>query len=94
LRRPLRATAALAAAVVGLIALSGCGGDDRVPAGAPESLGPAEGHLDLVALPGYVEDGTSNPVRDWVTPFERVSGCQVSRTVASGSPQAATSAAP
>jgi hypothetical protein len=31
----------------------------------------------LLAPPGYVEDGSTLPGSDWVTPFERRTGCEV-----------------
>jgi putative spermidine/putrescine transport system substrate-binding protein len=66
-----------------LAALSGCvGKGSQIAPGAQQRLGAGEGALDLVALPGYVEDGSANPAFDWVTPFERRTGCQVSATVA------------
>ena len=43
-----------------------------------------------MALPGYVEDGSKDPALDWVTPFEKSTGCQVSSTTAS-SPAEVTS---
>lgn len=74
--------AAAAAAILVLI-LGGCGnGDDEGGGETPERLGEPEGALDLIALPGYVEDGSADPAVDWVTPFERETGCEVSSTVA------------
>jgi putative spermidine/putrescine transport system substrate-binding protein len=65
--------AVLAAAAVALAATlaAGCGGgstDARV--------------LRLVVGPGYVENGTGDPKADWVTPFERSTGCRVQTRVA------------
>jgi putative spermidine/putrescine transport system substrate-binding protein len=69
---------------VGLsLALAACGGSDRPPPDELQHLGAPEGQLRLVALPGYVEDGSTDPSLNWVTPFERSTGCQVSTTVAS-----------
>jgi putative spermidine/putrescine transport system substrate-binding protein len=47
-----------------------------------ESLGRGEGRVDLVTWAGYVEDGSSDPAVDWVTPFERRTGCRVTVRVA------------
>jgi len=55
----------------------------KPPPGQLSHLGAEEGALNLVALPGYVEDGSKDPSLDWVTPFERQTGCAVSSTVAS-----------
>jgi putative spermidine/putrescine transport system substrate-binding protein len=81
---------AIATVLGGVVA--GCGGSDdeesggaaaaptvKAPEGpkALESLGAAEGELNLVIWPGYAEDGSTDPKYDWVTPFEEQSGCQV-----------------
>jgi len=44
-------------------------------AGAP--VGPGEGRLDIIAWPGYIERGESDKAYDWVTPFEKSTGCKV-----------------
>src|SRR3954467_11048711 len=41
-----------------------------------ESLGDMEGQVNILAWPGYAEDGSTDKSVDWVTPFERESGCQ------------------
>ena len=43
-----------------------------------QKVGKGEGKLNLVAWVGYVEDGSTDPSADWVTPFEKETGCQVS----------------
>ncbi|MBB1605756.1 MULTISPECIES: putative ABC transporter substrate-binding protein YdcS [unclassified Pseudomonas] len=40
-------------------------------------LGAPEGALDIIAWPGYIERGESDKNYDWVTPFERETGCKV-----------------
>ncbi|EKT4465208.1 ABC transporter substrate-binding protein [Pseudomonas sp. p1(2021b)] len=47
-------------------------------AGLPQSLGDGEGRLDIVAWPGYIERGESDKAYDWVTGFEKATGCKVS----------------
>jgi putative spermidine/putrescine transport system substrate-binding protein len=42
-----------------------------------DAVGTGEGTLNLIAWAGYAEDGTTDPKVDWVTPFEKASGCQV-----------------
>jgi len=42
-----------------------------------QSLGEPEGFVDIVAWPGYIERGDTDPAYDWVTGFEEQSGCQV-----------------
>ena len=44
----------------------------------PKALGVGEGRLDIVAWPGYIERGESDKAYDWVTGFEKETGCKVS----------------
>ena len=45
---------------------------------APQAeLGPGEGQVDIVAWPGYIERGETDPAFDWVTSFEEETGCMV-----------------
>ena len=41
-----------------------------------EELGENEGEVNILAWPGYAEDGTTDPAVDWVTPFEEETGCE------------------
>ena len=41
------------------------------------AIGEGEGVVDIVAWPGYIERGDTDPAFDWVTDFEKASGCQV-----------------
>jgi putative spermidine/putrescine transport system substrate-binding protein len=43
-----------------------------------KALGAGEGRLDIVAWPGYIERGDSDKAYDWVTGFEKETGCKVS----------------
>jgi putative spermidine/putrescine transport system substrate-binding protein len=45
--------------------------------GAMTELGEGEGEVNLIAWAGYVEDGSTDPAVDWVTPFEDETGCSV-----------------
>jgi len=40
-------------------------------------IGKAEGQVNIVAWPGYLERGETDPNFDWVTKFEKNSGCKV-----------------
>jgi putative spermidine/putrescine transport system substrate-binding protein len=40
-------------------------------------IGPGEGQVDIVAWPGYIERGETDPAFDWVTDFEEETGCKV-----------------
>jgi putative spermidine/putrescine transport system substrate-binding protein len=59
----------------------GCGGDDDDTTSAesdlPTEVGKGEGELNLVTWAGYAEDGSTDPKVDWVTDFEKETGCQV-----------------
>ncbi len=41
------------------------------------AIGAGEGMVDIVAWPGYIERGNTDPNFDWVTGFEKATGCQV-----------------
>ncbi|GLZ11236.1 spermidine/putrescine ABC transporter substrate-binding protein [Actinomadura sp. NBRC 104425] len=65
-------------------ALGACSGGEEKPVGTvgvASTLGPGEGALNLVTLPGYIENGGSDPRVDWVTPFQERTGCKVSLKV-------------
>src|SRR5512145_668802 len=49
-------------------------GDD---AEALKKVGKGEGQVDIVAWPGYIERGETDKSFDWVTEFEKKSGCKV-----------------
>ena len=42
-----------------------------------KALGQPEGQLNIIAWPGYIERGESDKNYDWVTQFEKNTGCQV-----------------
>jgi putative spermidine/putrescine transport system substrate-binding protein len=79
------------AALLSLV-VTACGGDDEESGGgntsgaevkAPDGpkaateVGEGEGEVNLIAWAGYVEDGSTDPKVDWVTGFEKETGCQV-----------------
>ena len=82
-RRPV-AVAALALAACGNSG-SSSGSCDATAAGgfkvpnltALDKLGTPEGEVSVLAWPGYVEDGSNDPKVDWVSDFEKESGCKV-----------------
>lgn len=54
-----------------------CGKKEEAP---PQTAAPGtalEGQVDIVAWPGYIERGESDKGYDWVTPFEKETGCKV-----------------
>jgi putative spermidine/putrescine transport system substrate-binding protein len=52
----------------------GAGGTGKGPI---QSLGAGEGKVSIVAWPGYIERGATDPNYDWVTQFEKDTGCLV-----------------
>ena len=42
-----------------------------------QKLGKGEGQVDIVAWPGYIERGATDKNFDWVTDFEKNTGCKV-----------------
>jgi putative spermidine/putrescine transport system substrate-binding protein len=68
----------LAALVVGMLAIAGCGGGSSDSTGgggsseeALQKIGKGEGQLNLISWAGYVEP-------EWTKPFEQKTGCKVS----------------
>ena len=43
----------------------------------PDLLTAAEDAVNVIAWPGYIEDGSNDPNADWVTTFEEITGCAV-----------------
>lgn len=63
------ATALIAAACSG-----GAAPSSPAASGITE-VGDGEGSLKVLAWPGYVEDGSTDPAVDWVSSFEQETGC-------------------
>ena len=83
--------AGLALLVVFLaFAAAGCGSSEKSGSEMQKSVGDGEGKLSLIAWAGYVEDGSTDPKQDWVTPFEQKTGCQTSVKVAGSSDEMVT----
>lgn len=49
------------------------------------AIGSGEGLIDILAWPGYIERGETDPKYDWVTGFEKATGCQVRVKIAATS---------
>jgi putative spermidine/putrescine transport system substrate-binding protein len=49
-----------------------------------------EGHLSIIAWPGYIERGDTDKTYDWVTEFENSTGCQVTVKTAGTSDEMAS----
>jgi putative spermidine/putrescine transport system substrate-binding protein len=54
------------------------------------SLGAGEGALSLVAWAGYAENGSTDPKVDWVTAFEKKTGCKTDVKTANTSDEMVT----
>jgi putative spermidine/putrescine transport system substrate-binding protein len=50
-----------------------------------KKLGKSEGQVDIVAWAGYIERGETDKAYDWVTDFEKETGCKVTVKVAATS---------
>jgi len=71
--------AALVLAACGGGSDSGSGDSGGVP-DVPTYQGPVgdgEGALNILAWPGYAENGSTDPSANWVGPFEEATGCKV-----------------
>jgi putative spermidine/putrescine transport system substrate-binding protein len=73
---------------------SGAGGAAKLPdppkIEALQSLGSAEGELNLIAWAGYAENGSTDKTVDWVTPFTQASGCKVNVKIGNSSDEMVT----
>jgi putative spermidine/putrescine transport system substrate-binding protein len=99
-------TKSLWAAVVACLAAFGvaaCGSSSNSGGGASKgsglnppklpvqkSVGPGEGQLNIIAWAGYAEDGSTDPKVDWVTPFEKATGCQTNVKIGNTSDEMVT----
>ncbi|MBT0568342.1 ABC transporter substrate-binding protein [Williamsia sp. CHRR-6] len=65
-------------AVAALISVSAaCSSDSDTSTSAPTKLGTTEGRVSILAWPGYVENGSNDPKVNWVSGFEKQTGCKV-----------------
>lgn len=86
------------ALIPALLVLAGCtsgsestGSETEASLVPPTFTGPTapgEGQLKVLAWPGYAEDGSIDPEVDWVTPFEKESGCEVETRLVASSDEA------
>jgi putative spermidine/putrescine transport system substrate-binding protein len=67
-----------------LAIVAGACGSSSKGSSAPtvEKVGKGEGALSIVAWASYIEDGSNDKNYDWVTPFEKDTGCKVSVKIA------------
>lgn len=65
-------------ACAALLALAACSKKEEAPPAAAAAPSTAlEGQLDIIAWPGYIENGSTDKAYDWVSPFEKETGCKV-----------------
>ena len=77
-----RLFSSLVIASAAALALTSCGSDSKASNEPPKlealsTLGDGEGAVNIVAWAGYVENGSTDPNVDWVTDFEKETGCKV-----------------
>jgi putative spermidine/putrescine transport system substrate-binding protein len=97
-----RSVVAALVACTALWGAAGCGGTNnsggktsaagfQVPnVPMQKSVGAGEGKVNLIAWAGYVEDGSTDPKVNWVSDFEKQTGCQVSTKVGNTSDEMVT----
>ena len=66
-----------ALSIAAALVLSACTASGTPKPSLPTSIGPGEGQLNLVIWAGYAERGGTVKEFDWVTPFEKKTGCMV-----------------
>lgn len=76
-RTRIRGRGSLIAAAASMLLLAACGGTGGVATGPLDKLGKNEGKVSILAWPGYVEDGSNDPKVNWVSGFEKETGCKV-----------------
>jgi putative spermidine/putrescine transport system substrate-binding protein len=79
-KRLLTSLLAIASSTVLLAGCSSSGSSEGAADASAAYQGPVgdtPGTINILAWPGYAEDGSTDPAVDWVTPFEKESGCQV-----------------
>ena len=70
---------------VAAFAMAGVAGGALAAEKMVKKIGKGEGQVDIVAWPGYIERGATDKAYDWVTDFEKASGCKVNVKTASTS---------
>ena len=78
----MKKRAALAVVAAAGLVLTACSSGTKSTEG--------EGALNIIVWAGYAEDGTTDPKVDWVTPFEKETGCQTNVKVGNTSDEMVT----
>jgi len=74
----MRKRVGTAAVLAALLTLVPSAGVVTGQAGMKQSIGKGEGALSIIAWAGYIERGETDKNYDWVTAFEKQTGCKVS----------------
>lgn len=80
--RPSMADRRLTLVAAAVLTMAACSGS---ASSAKHGGNQLEGEVDIIAWPGYIERGASDKQYDWVTPFERSTGCKVNVKTAANS---------
>src|SRR3954452_15329425 len=72
---------------IGILALALAASASAAPL---KKVGKGEGEVSIVAWPGYIERGESDKAYDWVTAFEKETGCKVNVKTAATSDEMVT----
>jgi len=75
--------------VLASLVLSACGGGSDT-SGMKTEIGEGEGEVSIISWAGYIERGETDPAYDWVTEFEKQTGCMVTNKVAATSDEMVT----
>jgi putative spermidine/putrescine transport system substrate-binding protein len=70
------------AALGALLVLTGCSTKEGDPVPAVADAPPPEGQVDIIAWTGYIERGETDKAYNWVSQFERDTGCTVNVKIA------------
>ena len=81
----MKPTLSVAASFVAVLALGGAAFAEM-----PKAVGEGEGEVNIVAWPGYIERGETDKNYDWVTAFEKETGCKVNVKAAATSDEMVT----
>ncbi|MCX7998371.1 MAG: ABC transporter substrate-binding protein [Leptospiraceae bacterium] len=76
MRRKTLSLALFTSLMLTLVALNNC--KKKEESKMITSIGEGEGQVSIVAWPGYIERGETDKNFDWVTEFEKETGCKVS----------------
>lgn len=65
--------------------ITACAGQAKSGVGPLQEIGKGEGEVSIISWAGYVERGETDKAYDWVTQFEKDTGCKVTNKVAATS---------